>query len=75
MALSGKTALITGGGTGIGAASAVGLARAGCRVMIAGRREEKLRSVAATSGVEGQILCHAADVSQRDQVAALFDAA
>ena len=40
------SAIVTGGGSGIGAASAAALAGAGWRVMIAGRREEKLREVA-----------------------------
>jgi NAD(P)-dependent dehydrogenase (short-subunit alcohol dehydrogenase family) len=40
--IKGKTALVTGGGSGIGAAIAEGLCSSGARVMIAGRREEKL---------------------------------
>ncbi len=47
--LDGRTALITGGGTGIGRATAELLAAAGCRVLIGGRREEPLRSVAENS--------------------------
>jgi len=73
MKLTGKTALITGGGTGIGAACAVALARAGCRVAIAGRREEKLREVAAAYGEKPEILTHAVDVADRKSVQALFD--
>lgn len=38
----GKVALITGGGTGIGRATAIRLADAGCQVMIVGRREGPL---------------------------------
>jgi len=44
MEIAGKTALITGGGSGIGAAIAVRLARAGARVMVAGRRAERLQA-------------------------------
>ncbi len=44
--LNGAHALITGGGTGIGAAIAVRLAGAGARVTVAGRRPEPLRKVA-----------------------------
>ncbi len=44
--LNGAHALITGGGTGIGAAIAVRLAGAGARVTVSGRRPEPLRKVA-----------------------------
>ena len=68
MHLEGKTALITGGGTGIGRAIALTLAAEGCRVAIAGRREDKLRQAAA--GWQGQppILYHQGDVSKRSSV-------
>lgn len=45
-----RTALIVGGGSGIGAAAARLLAADGCDVCVAGRREEPLRSLAAEIG-------------------------
>jgi NAD(P)-dependent dehydrogenase (short-subunit alcohol dehydrogenase family) len=41
--LAGKTAVITGGGTGIGQAIALAFAKEGARVAVAGRRMEKLQ--------------------------------
>lgn len=72
MNLSGKTALITGGGTGIGAAIAQALATAGCRVAVTGRREEKLREVVAGHTGEPRMLYHAVDVGDRDSVTEMF---
>ena len=45
--LAGSTALVTGGGTGLGRAIALGLSAAGARVVIAARREDVLRATAA----------------------------
>jgi NADP-dependent 3-hydroxy acid dehydrogenase YdfG len=73
MSLAGKTALITGGGTGIGAGCALALAAAGCRVAISGRREDKLKEVAAKFNGQPAILCRAGDVSVREEAHALVD--
>jgi NADP-dependent 3-hydroxy acid dehydrogenase YdfG len=67
-ALSGRTALITGGATGIGLGIAKALDAAGCRVAISGRREDKLRE--AASGTKW--LTHPVDVANRESVTALF---
>lgn len=45
--LSGQRALVIGGGSGIGAAIAAGLANAGAEVLVAGRRREPLEQTAA----------------------------
>jgi NAD(P)-dependent dehydrogenase (short-subunit alcohol dehydrogenase family) len=50
MRFSGKTAFITGGGTGIGAAVARRLAGEGAGIVLMGRRREPLEAVAAETG-------------------------
>jgi NAD(P)-dependent dehydrogenase (short-subunit alcohol dehydrogenase family) len=72
VSLSGKTALITGGGSGIGLGAAMALAREGCRVAIAGRRREVLERAAAEWKGQPPILHHAADVAERVSVEQLF---
>lgn len=52
--LSGKHALVTGGGTGLGRQMAEALAEAGARVTICGRREGPLKTTAASSVAAGR---------------------
>lgn len=68
-ALSGRRALVTGGGTGIGRATAHQLARLGADVWIVGRRSEVLEEAA-----EGHelIRSHPCDVREPDQVQELM---
>jgi len=58
-----RVALVTGAGTGIGAAAARLLAANGCGVALLGRREEALRRVAADLGNSEVIV---ADLEERD---------
>jgi NAD(P)-dependent dehydrogenase (short-subunit alcohol dehydrogenase family) len=51
--LSGTVALVTGGGSGVGAAAAAELARAGASVVAVGRRRERLNDVCGAIGREG----------------------
>ena len=69
-----QLALVTGGGSGIGAAVARALAGRGCRVVVCGRTEAKLNEVAASAGDgAAEILTHVCDVSDRAAVAAMID--
>jgi len=68
-----KVALVTGGGTGIGRASALALARNGFNVVITGRRPEPLNETAsAAAGADTRVVPLAADVSDHDSVLKLF---
>jgi 3-hydroxybutyrate dehydrogenase len=69
--LEGRHALITGGGTGIGAAAATHLHAAGAKISLLGRRIEPLQRIAAM--VDGTaIVC---DVTDRDAIVGAFDRA
>ncbi|MCA3627449.1 MAG: SDR family oxidoreductase [Methylobacterium sp.] len=68
MNLAGKRALITGGGSGIGADLARGFAEAGAEVVIAGRRMDALEAVARKTGARAV----QADVTDEQSVTRLF---
>ena len=71
----GPVALITGGGTGIGFATARQLAATGAAVVICGRRPEPLRVAAERIESDGgRCLAVVADIREPDDVTALLDA-
>lgn len=69
--LAGRHALITGGGTGIGAAAAAHLGAAGAKLSLLGRRMEPLQSAAEAHGG----LAIGCDVTSPDQIRNAFDEA
>ena len=69
--LTGKRALVTGGGSGIGLAVARLFLQEGARVAITGRDEAKLRRAADELGGGDRVLFRACDVSEPAQVAAV----
>lgn len=68
--LTGKTALITGGGRGIGRAIALEFARNGARVAVAARTAEQVEQVATEIGADAVALV--CDVSDPASVARMF---
>lgn len=76
--ITGTTALVTGGGSGIGLGTAGRLAADGAHVTICGRTEDKLQAAVAaiepTVGEGGSIRYVVADITVEDQVAAAMAA-
>jgi len=73
MASNGKVALVTGGGSGIGKASALALAREGFAIVVAGRRPEPLNAVVGEiEKLQVKALGVPTDVSDPASVEALF---
>jgi citronellol/citronellal dehydrogenase len=73
---AGRVALVTGGGTGIGRATASEFASTGAAVVICGRRDEPLRATAREiERTGGSCLAVPADVRDAEQVERLVDAA
>ncbi|TXS89509.1 glucose 1-dehydrogenase [Parahaliea maris] len=74
--LTGKTALVTGGGTGLGRHFAEVLAGAGARVVVCARRVDKLaETVAAIEAAGGTAIAQAMDVTSEDSVREAYAAA
>ena len=72
--LTGKVALVTGGGTGLGRGIAVGLAAAGAFTVVAGRRQQRLEAaVAEMAQAGGKGAWLTADVSRVDEARRLVE--
>ena len=71
--LTGRAAIVTGGGRGLGRAMALGLAHAGANVVAtAAREQDEVQSVAAeaaNAGATGRVIAAAADVTREDDCA------
>lgn len=73
---AGKVAVVSGAGSGIGRAVAHWFARLGAKVVLCGRKVEKLEATAAALVRYGaDVMVHPLSIRDPDAVAALFDAA
>jgi len=73
--LAGKVAVITGGGSGVGKATAALFLKEGAKVVIAGRDAAKLAAVAAELKAGDNLRTVPTDVTKAEQCQALIDAA
>jgi citronellol/citronellal dehydrogenase len=70
--LDGQVALVTGGGSGLGRATALELAELGAKVTVSGRRPEPLEETVEL-GRAGMIDAEACDIREEEEVDALVD--
>ena len=74
--IRGQSVVITGATSGIGRETALAFARAGARVVVAGRRQERLDElVAEVEGRRGEALAVQTDVAEQTQVERLIERA
>ena len=71
MSFDGRVALVTGGGSGIGRATALQLAARGARVVVADLEDTRAQQVAAEAGGGDQAFALRADVTREDDVEAM----
>jgi NAD(P)-dependent dehydrogenase (short-subunit alcohol dehydrogenase family) len=74
MSNTGKIALVTGAGSGIGRAVSLALLGEGYAVVLAGRRADALNATAALAPAESRTVCVPTDVTDPASVRALFEA-
>jgi citronellol/citronellal dehydrogenase len=70
--LDGQVALVSGGGSGLGRATALELASLGAQVIVCGRRPEPLEET-ATAAEGGRVEARTCDIREEDQVESLVD--
>jgi citronellol/citronellal dehydrogenase len=68
-----QVAVVSGGGSGLGRATALELAALGARVVVCGRRKEPLEATAGAAD-GGRVEARACDIREEDQVDALVEA-
>jgi citronellol/citronellal dehydrogenase len=71
--LDGQVVVLSGGGAGLGRASALELASLGATVVVCGRRREPLDETVALCGESGRCEAVVCDIREEEQVAALVD--
>ena len=74
--LKGKTALVTGGSTGIGLMATAGLASAGAKVFIVSRKLENCRNAAKklnNYNFEGEVIPFSGDLSSENGINTISD--
>ncbi len=72
LGLRNKFAVVTGGSSGLGRASAASLLREGANVLISSRNEEKLRETAEELSHLGNISWWKADLTRKEDIESLF---
>lgn len=73
--LTGKTAVVTGASSGLGVTFANALAANGANVVLAARREDRLKQVQAALPEGARSLVTPCDITRPDEIEAMFDAA